>query len=241
MSIKIEEMITRYQKLSAPVVYDILDKMGYPNQALSAELRPLDNNMVMAGPAYTIKGSDTAPKAPKAAVNSFQMFRELTAGCVIVMDTGHHRLSGPWGENTSLTAKRSGAQGIIIDGATRDAKQICELGGFACFTRFVTPVFGEGRFRMEAFQTPVNMPGHLSATVIVHPGDFIIGDRDGLVVVPQKLAEEVLVAGERLEEVEIEIRNGLLAGEDREVVYKRHPKFAHVRLPEGVSQGDGTV
>lgn len=241
MAVKMEELIARYGKLSTPVVYDILDKMGYPNQALSADLRPLDNDMTMAGPAYTIKGSDTVLGAPKPAVTSFQMFRELSKGCVIVMDTGHHRMSGPWGENTSLTAKRAGALGIIIDGATRDAKQICEMEDFACFTRFLTPVFGEGRYRMEALQVPVNMPGHLTETVIVRPGDIVVADRDGIVVVPKDLAEEVLIAGEKLEEIEIDIRNGLLAGEDREVVYKKYPKFAHVRRPEGVSMGEGTV
>lgn len=236
-----EEMINRYKKLSTPVVYDILDKMGYPNQALSADLHPLDAKMMMAGPAYTIKGSDTVQGAPKAAVTSFQMFRDLYKGCVIVMDTGHHRMSGPWGENTSLTARRSGAQGIIIDGATRDSQQICEMKDFACFTKFVTPVFGEGRFRMEALQVPINMPGHLTDSVIVRSGDFVVADRDGIVVVPQGILEEVLIACERLEEIEINIRNGLLAGEDREVVYKKYPKFAHVKRPAGVEMGDGTV
>lgn len=241
MSIQFKEMIERYRKLSTPVVYDILDKMGYPNQALSCELRPLANDMIMAGPAYTIRGADTVPGAPKAAVTSFQMFRELYPGCVIVMETGKHRRSGPWGENTSLTAKRAGAQGIIIDGATRDANAICELGDFACFVRFLNPVFGEGRFRMEALQVPINMPGQLTETVVVRPGDFVVADRDGIVIVPQELAEEVLLAAEKLEEIELEIRKELLAGEDREVVYKRHPKFAHVRRPEGVDIGDGTV
>jgi 4-hydroxy-4-methyl-2-oxoglutarate aldolase len=241
MAISMEEMIARYRKLSTPVVYDILDKMGHPYQALSHEFKPLDPRMIMAGPAYTIKGSDTVLGAPKAAVTSYQMFRALYPGCVVVMDTGHHKLSGPWGENTSLTARRQGAQGIIIDGATRDANPIVEMGDFGCFTLFLTPVFGEGRFRMEALQVPINMPGQLSETVVVRPGDFVVADRDGIVIVPKDLAEEVLSAAEKLEEIEGEIRKGLLAGEDREVVYKRHPKFAHVRRPAGVDVGEGTV
>jgi len=241
MAISLNELIERYKKLSTPVVYDILDKMGYPHQALSAEIKPLDPKMIVAGPAYTIKGADTVKGAPKAAVSSFQMFRELYPGCVIVMDMGHHTASGPWGENTSLTARRAGAQGIVMDGATRDANPICELGDFACFCKFLTPVFGEGRFRMEAFQIPISMPGHLTRTVVVHPGDFIVGDRDGVVVVPKELVEEVLIAGEKLEEIEQNIRRELLAGVDREIVYKKYPKFAHVRRPPGVEAGEGTV
>ena len=240
MPLSVEQMSARYRKLSSPVVYDILDKMGYPHQILSSEIHPLAPDMMVAGPAFTVKGGDTASGAPAAAVSSFQMFRDLYPGCVIVMDMGHHRQSGPWGENTSLTAKMRGAQGIVLEGATRDANQVVALG-FPCFCSFVTPVFGEGRYRMAAFQIPVTMPGHLTETVLVRPGDFIVGDRDGIIVVPRELAEDVLLACERLEEVEKEIRAELEAGMDREIVYKKHPKFAHVRRPAGVGQGEGTV
>jgi 4-hydroxy-4-methyl-2-oxoglutarate aldolase len=240
MTLTVPEMAARYRHLSSSVVYDILDKMGYPHQVLSNEIHPLSHDMVVAGPAFTVKGNDTAPGAPKAAITTYQMFRELYAGCVIVYDMGHHRLSGPWGENTSVTAKMKGAAGIIMDGYTRDANAVAALG-FPCFVRGLTPVFGEGRFRIETMQTPVTMSGHLTKTVLVRPGDFIVGDRDGVIVVPQELAEEVLLAGEKLEEIEKKIRADLEKGEDREIVYKRHPKFAHVRRPAGVSQGEGTV
>jgi len=76
---------------------------------------------------------------------------------------------------------------------------------------------------------PVAVAGHLTPAVTVRPRDFIMGDRDGIVVVPQEMAEEVLLAAERLEEIEQKIRQELLAGEDREIVYKRNPKFDHVR------------
>ena len=59
----------------------------------------------------------------------------------------------------------------------------------------------------------------------------MFADRDGVVIVPAELAAEVLVAAEELERIEERLRAGLRAGEDREAVYKRHPKFAHVRKP----------
>ena len=230
---KLHEMIARYKKVSTAAVCDILDKMGYPCQTLSANFRPLDNSMSMAGPAYTIKGFNSTLGGSKTSVPDVQMFREFYDGCVIVMETGCHRMA-PWGDNRSVSAKCRGAQGIVIDGATRDAQQICELGGFACFTLFLTPVGsgGEARFKIEALQVPVNMHGQLIETVVVHPGDFIVGDRDGIVVVPQNILEEVLVAAERLEEIEKELRDGIVAGEDRETLYKRIPRFAHVRRAE---------
>jgi 4-hydroxy-4-methyl-2-oxoglutarate aldolase len=240
MALSVQDLSSRYAKLSSPVVYDILDKMGYPHQVLSNKIQPLANDMVVAGPAFTIKGNDSAPGAPKAAITSYEVFRKMYAGCVLVVDLGHHTSSGPWGENTSLTAQMKGVAGCVMDGYTRDANQIVGLK-FPCFATGVTPVFAEGRYRMEAMEIPVSMSGHLTATVTVHPGDFVFGDRDGVVIVPKDIAEEVLLACEKLEEIEKEIRVELEAGGDREIVYKKHAKFAHVRRPAGVAQGEGTI
>jgi len=240
MALSVADMAKRYARLSSPVVYDILDKMGYPHQVLSNKIQPLAPNMVAAGPAFTIKGNDTIAGAPKAAIASYEAFRKMYAGCVLVMDMGHHTLSGPWGENTSLTAKMKGVAGCVMDGYTRDANQIVALD-FPCWVCGLTPVFGEGRYRMEAVEIPITMSGHLTATVAVNPGDMIFADRDGVIVVPKAIAEEVLLASEKLEEIEQEIRKELEAGGDREIVYKKHPKFAHVRRPAGVAQGEGTV
>jgi len=240
MALTVQEMSKRYAKLSSPVVYDILDKMGFPHQVLSNKIQPLATDMVVAGPAFTIKGNDAVLGAPKTAIASYEIFRKMYSGCVLVMDMGHHTLSGPWGENTSLTAKLKGVAGCIMDGYTRDANQIVALN-FPCFVRGLTPVFAEGRYRMEAIELPISMSGHLTATVTVYPGDIIFGDRDGVVVVPKDIAEEVLLACEKLEEIEKEIRVELEAGGDREIVYKKHAKFAHVRRPAGVSQGEGTI
>lgn len=240
MALTVQEMSKRFAQLSSPVVYDILDKMGYPNQVLSNKIQPLSPNMVVAGPAFTIKGGDTVPGAPKAALASYETFRKMYAGCVLVMDMGHHTLSGPWGENTSLTAQRKGVAGVVMDGYTRDAQQIVALG-MPTWVSGLTPVFGEGRYRMEAMEIPITMSGHLTASVAVNPGDMIFGDRDGVIVVPKEITEEVLLAAEKLEEIEQDIRKELEAGGDREIVYKKHPKFAHVRRPAGVAQGEGTV
>jgi regulator of RNase E activity RraA len=227
MAIPLTELIERYERLSSPVIYDILDTMGYPNQALSADIRPLDPKMVLAGPAFTIDGYTLTPDLV-TDFNSYEPFRHIESGSVLVLATNGHNISGPWGENTSISAQVKGARGIIIDGGTRDAGPVLELD-MPFFCRFVTPVFGRNRFAWTGFQVPVQVAGQVEEKVAVDPGSFVIADWDGVVIVPQPLIEEVLIAGEKLEEVEVKLREGLLAGEDRELVYKRFPKFDHVR------------
>lgn len=227
MSIPLNELIERYEKLSAPVVYDILDRMGYPNQALSSEIRALEPDMIVAGPAYPVQGRSYRADAP-SGVSPFQMFREIPPQSVLVMAMEGHRISGPFGENSSISAKMGGARGAVLDGATRDANPTAGLG-FPTFVRAVTPVFSQGRYEFVSFGQPIEMSGQVEDKVTVRPGDFVIADRDGVVIVPQEIIESVLLAAERLEEIEQQIRAALWTGEDREAVYKRYPKFDHVQ------------
>ena len=229
MSIPLPELIRRYEQLSSAVAYDILDTMGYPDQALSSDIAPLSADMVVAGPAFTFDGETQQPDLPKPP--GYSAYREIIPGSVIVYAMNGHRVSGPFGENTGLNAKMRGARGIVIDGGTRDANALVKLA-FPTFCRYVTPVFARGRFRMTGYNKPVQVAGQVSERVTVTPGDFVMADGDGVIIVPKDLIEEVLVAAERLEEVEEQIRAGLQTGEDREVVDKRHPKFAHVRKKE---------
>ena len=227
MTIPLSELIERFEKLTSPDVYDILDQMGYPNQALSANIRALDPAMRVAGPAYTVQGRTYRAESP-AGVSSYQMFREITPSSILMMAMDGHTVSGPWGENSAISAKMRGARGAVLDGATRDANAIVALG-FPTFTRLVTPVFSQGRYEIVSFGEPIEMQGQVESKVRINPGDFVIADRDGVVIVPQSILEPVLLATERLEEIEHDIRAALLTGEDREAVYKRYPKFDHVK------------
>jgi len=226
-----EALCARYAKIHTAVAYDVLDEMGFPNQALDHEIRPLAPGMRLAGPAYTARGMAATGPSPSLA-SSYQLYRELPPGCVVVIDTGGHRVAGPWGENTSLSASVRGAQGAVIDGGTRDLEQL-EAMAFPVFARFVTPVIARRRWSMVEIGQPVLLTGQVAQQVRVEPGDFVLGDRDGVVVIPRRIQWEVLEAAEELERIEARIQEGLRAGEDREAVYARLPKFAHVRKPKG--------
>lgn len=228
-----EELIRRFRALPTPTVYDVLDKMGHPNQALSSDIRPLDRGYRMAGPALPVRGTSTATyDGKRGSAMSYGMFRAIRPGDVIVFDTGGHKIGGPWGANTGSNAKARGAAGIVLDGGTRDARDLVEME-FPTYCRFVTPVLSHGRFQVEAFHVPVSVSGQVAERVQVVPGDFVLGDDDGVVVVPGPILEEVLEFAEAAEEGEGRIREALEAGEDRESVDRRIDRWGLLKAKRG--------
>jgi 4-hydroxy-4-methyl-2-oxoglutarate aldolase len=226
MSLSREDVIGRFKVLAAATVYDVLDKMGYPNQALSTEIRPLARGYRLAGPALTIYGTSAASyDGKRGSAMSYEMFRSIQGGDVIVFDTGGHKIGGPWGANTGTNAKARGAAGIVLDGGTRDARDLIELS-FPTYCRFTTPVLAHGRFQVEGFNIAISVSGQVQERVRVNPGDFVLGDDDGVVIIPQSLLEEVLKYSEAATTAESQIREALEAGEDREDVDRRIDRWA---------------
>jgi regulator of RNase E activity RraA len=104
-----------------------------------------------------------------------------------------------------------GATGALVDGGIRDVRALREHG-FPTFARYCTSVQSIGRWRVTDWQVPVAMPGATSKRVIVSPGDFILADEDGAVVVPRKHVKEVLARAETMAASEARIRDALKAG-----------------------------
>jgi regulator of RNase E activity RraA len=229
MALTREDLIARFRVLPTPTAYDVMDKMGFPNQALAADIRPLTRGTRLAGPALTMRGSSTASyDGKRGSAMSYEMFRSIRSGDVIVMDTGGHKIGGPWGANTGTNAKVRGAAGIVIDGGTRDAGDLIEMG-FPTYCRFVTPVLSHGRFQIEAVNEPISLSAQVHERVQVRPGDFVLGDDDGIVIVPRDVLEDVLVCTEEAEKGEARIREALLKGEDRESVDARIDRWAALK------------
>jgi regulator of RNase E activity RraA len=223
----------RLERLDTPVVADVLDELGLLDQVLAVEIKPVDPSMRVAGPAFCIKGETIDPEAeaPAAGAGSppgYEMFRHMYEGCVAVVDTGGHRVGGPWGENTALSAAVRGCRGVVIDGGTRDAPQLTAMA-FPAFVRWSTAVRIDNRWRHTGFEEPISLPSQTGRSVTVNPGDLVLADADGVVIVPRSLAEQVVTAGEEVVRIEQRIRDELVAGTDREDIYRRNPRFAHVQ------------
>ena len=129
-----------------------------------------------------------------------------------------------FGELIAIGMKERGCTGALVDGGVRDIRWIGDHG-FPVFAKYRTPVQSIGRWKVTACQVPVFVRGAGASHITVQPGDFILGDDDGVIVIPADIAEKVLVEAERLTEVEKNIREELKKGM---TLAEALAKFGHV-------------
>lgn len=225
--ISINEMRQRFLTVASASVYDVLDKMGYPNQCLDLSIRPLRDDMKLAGPAFTILGTREplyGEEFPCAEFDNFALFDRLEPGCVVVINAEEDRLVGHWGEMMSYGARNRGASGVVIDGGTRDKAGILKIANWSCFARYTSPIESEQRWRPRKSQVPIFVSGTLTRLVRVDPGDWIVGDVDGVIVIPKKIAYDVLWAVEDIERREELSRQELAAGAPIREVFEKYQR-----------------
>ncbi len=222
---EIAAICERYKNLYAGLVYDVLEHLGFPNQALSHQIMPLTLDMKVAGPAFTVKGTTTAVKDEQWRFRRLAMIKKMTHPCVEVRDAGTTRFNvALYGELTATTARAHGAVGAVVDGGTRDSGMVISMG-FPLFARFRSPVEAFGRVITLECQVPILMSGETVETVVVHPGDFIFGDLDGVIVVPKDLTLAVLQEAERIAGIENSARHDFQAGNDPLEVFAKYRRF----------------
>ena len=199
---------------SAPILSDVMDSLGLRQQAMKPFVRPLDEQSVLVGrartglymPVYSVRAGENPYEVEIALVD------DLKPGDVAVLACGGptERIA-PWGELLSTACVARGAAGCVTDGLVRDVRQIKAMG-FAVFHGGIGPLDTKGRARMMERDIPVECAG-----VHVRSGDFVFGDADGVVVIPQERAAEVIAkAGEKaLGEAHTrdELRKGALLGD----------------------------
>ena len=208
---KKEEIRLRYLEVDTSNVADVLDSMNLLQQGLAAEFGPYPETCKrMAGWAYTIRGQMT-PYPQGGDADKMTACQGLSPGEISVW-SGNGEGICYFGELIALGMKERGSTGALIDGGIRDVRWIGEHG-FPVFARYRTPVQSIGRWKVNACQIPVYMRGHDGGNVIVRPGDFILCDDDGAIVIPVVHVASVLIESERLTQIEksirIDIANGL--------------------------------
>lgn len=207
---------TMQGKLYTGVVCDVLDELGYRNQAMRLDIRPLDKDYIVTGRAKTILAVDIYEILQDPYRGEIEAVDSLKEDEVVVLATNRSQLNGIWGELMSTASKGRGARGAIIDGITRDSKKILQLG-FPVFTVALKPLDSKGRGMVLKYDCPI-----MCGDIMVYPGDVIFGDIDGVVVIPSKIAEEVCLQALAKVEKEDQSREELLNGAYLKDVYEKY-------------------
>ena len=200
------EYIATLEKLYAAVVADVLDALGRHNQTLSANISALTPagrvcGRVFTGRAVVVEEIPTDPyKLEMQAIDVMQ------AGDVFVLDAGHHRQCAFWGELLSTACMAKGVRGIVMSACTRDLWKLNKMD-FPVFGIGCTPADSKGRIDVAEIGEPITIDG-----VSTKNGDYLIGDEDGVVIIPQEIADETLKLAMEKVSGENVVREELAAG-----------------------------
>jgi 4-hydroxy-4-methyl-2-oxoglutarate aldolase len=214
------ELSGRLARLYTGAVADILDELGFRNQCLPAAIRPLDPRMKVAGPVFTIRGRAMPPgERPDPRLRQLDMLEAIFPGAVIVIDPGDEQRCAHWGELMSNMALQKGARGCVINGGLRDSAQILELG-FPVFRVFHSPLTAAVRWEITDFGTPLSIGG-----VDVMPRDYVLGDIDGVLVIPAAVVEKVVATAEEVCRKESIVRGELQKGGSIRQLFDKYRVF----------------
>ena len=203
-------------KLYTAVLADSLDELGFRDQAMRETLRPVAGKPCFAGWARTILCMDMYHVPPDPYTMEIEAVDSILPGEVVVIGTAESKRNAPWGELLSTAAKARGARGAVVDGLVRDVKKI-EALGFPVFAAGIKPVDSKGRGLVVDYNRPVECGG-----IVVNPGDLVVADFDGIVVVPaDAVPDAVRMATEKVS-LENHTRKELFDGAYLRDVYAKY-------------------
>ena len=168
------------EELYTAVVGDIMDKMGYTHQFLPPQIRPLRDDMRIAGRAMTVLEADVLEGTKESGVNPL-----LKRSNEVYICSGSSPRYALWGELMSARAMQCKAAGAVVNGYSRDTKGILALN-FPCFSYGPYAQDQAPRGKVIDYRVPIEMDG-----VRINDGDILVGDIDGVCVVPREIEEEV--------------------------------------------------
>lgn len=200
----------RFLAVDTSNVADMLDQMGLLDQGLAADFRPFPAGAgKLAGFAYTIRGQ-MAPYEGTGDAAKMEACQGVSPDEISVW-SGDGAGICYFGELIALGMKERGCVGALVDGGIRDVRWLGEHG-FTVYARYRTAVQSIGRWRVTGKQEPVYLAGATSERVVIHPGDFVLCDEDGGIVIPARHLMSVLEAAEELTRKEVLIRQEIAAG-----------------------------
>jgi 4-hydroxy-4-methyl-2-oxoglutarate aldolase len=209
----------RLQKLYTGAVHDVLRAMGHAQCVLPAAIKALDPARKLAGEVYTVSGHIDQTRDPHDTLVQWTgLLSKAPSGKVLVCQPNTYMVA-LMGELSAETLQRKGVLGYVVDGGCRDTDFILKLG-FPVFCSFNTPADIVGRWVPDRLGEPVTI-----GAVTVSSGDYLLGDRDGVAVIPGRLAQEAIEKTEQVVSTENKVRSAILGGMDPQEAYLKFGKF----------------
>jgi len=209
----------RLELCYASAVHDVLRAMGHDNCVLPSAIRPLAAGQRICGEIWTAAGQiDRTRSAHETLLEWTGLLSKAPGGKVVICQPHTHAVA-LMGELSANALQMKGVRGYIVDGLCRDADMV-EALNFPVFCSGYTPSDIVARWVPTAFGQPITI-----GEVTVCTGDYVIADRDGVVIIPAAVAEEAVKRTEDVMSTEGEVRRQILAGMDPQEAYKRHGKF----------------
>lgn len=199
--------------LYSGILCDVLDGLGYRNQALSNAIYGLTEDTIIFGPAFTSIGTQVYSMPENPLIAQTRVVDQLREGEIYVLVTRGEYNCAVFGELFATAVNQRGGAGVLLDAYARDIKALKEMN-FPLFYRGKNPKTSKGRCEINECQIPITIDG-----VTINPGDYIFGDTDGVVVIPKERIDEVLDRAFALIADENRVRTHLLRGDSLEKVY----------------------
>jgi len=216
--VPVRELLDRYERTYTGAISDVLREFCLLDQALPHEIRPLRPERTVAGIAFTVK---SAPNTRISGEMTFrtEMLNHMHEDAFVMWDASGDYRATMWGGVMTATAHGRGVRAACIDGGIRDTHQILEKD-FPVFRRYQSPNGSLGRCLITHYQVAVRI-----GDVFIRPGDVVLGDIDGVIVVPRDIAYEVLLRAEEILANEKQIFNWVAEGKTIEDITSRGGYF----------------
>lgn len=198
----LNELIQQIAQLPTATLHEAMGKQG----ALPSGIKPINQGMTLCGTAVTVQ------TMPRDNMLLHRAIAEASAGDVIVAHVSDFWEAGYWGEIMAVAAQARGLAGLVIDGCVRDADPISNLG-FPVFARGLC-IHGTTKFGKGTLNQPITI-----GNVPIQAGDIVVGDRDGVVIVPAAMAAETVEKSHAREAKEADVMARLRAGETTLEIY----------------------
>ncbi len=209
----------RLEACYSGAVYDVLRGMGLPDQILPRTIRPLDHSRALAGRIYTFSGrTDFTVDGHTTLLEWTRMLSRAPKDSVVICQPNDDTLAH-MGELSAETFIYKGVRGYLCDGGCRDTVRIEETGLRVWF-RYHTPRDVVGRWVPDGFGEPIVIGG-----VSIRTGDYLMADRDGALIIPQEIIEDVTAKVEDVLQTENKVRTAILQGIDPVDAYLSFRKF----------------